>query len=160
MAKTENRRAIHFATLDDIVAEVYRLQQVGYRSKGNWTLGQTCYHLAEWARFPMDGFPHPPLFIRMRFGMLRMTGQTERMKRNILATGFQAGTPTSPETVPQPGLVSDEAGIQKLCEVIDRMKAWQGSLHSSPLFGAMDREVWMKVTLLHGEHHLGFLSPK
>jgi hypothetical protein len=56
--------------------------------------------------------------------------------------------------------VSDDAGLQKLREVIERMQTWRGALHPSPLFGPLDRELWTKVNLLHCEHQLGFLTLK
>jgi hypothetical protein len=108
----------------------------------------------------MDGFPKPPIIIRAMFGMMKMLGMVEKMKRDILANGFKPGLPTAPQTAPKAETVTDEAGVQKLREVIARMKTWQGSLHPSPLFGPMDREMWTKVNLLHCEHHLGFLAPK
>lgn len=82
------------------------------------------------------------------------------MKTQILRDGFQAGQPTAPQTVAAPDAVSDESAIQSLTEVIQRMNSWDGPLHSSPLFGPMDRDIWFRVTLLHAEHHLGFLQPK
>jgi hypothetical protein len=159
MTTAVSRREVHFKTLDDVIGEVLRLQKNGYRSLGNWTLGQACFHLAEWARFPMDGFPKPPFFIRAIFGAMKMFGQVEKMKRGILANGFKPGLPTAPQTAPKADEVTDAAGVQKLQEVIERMKKWQGPLHPSPLFGNMDPELWTKVTLLHCEHHLGYIAP-
>lgn len=159
MAKTVNRRDVRFGSFEEVQAEVMRLLESGYRSTGNWTLGQACFHLAEWARFPMDGFPKPPWWIRAIFGVLKMTGQAERMKQKILSSGFRAGTPTAPQTAPMADSVSDEAGVKKLCEVIERIRTYRGPLHASPLFGPMDRDVWIQVNLLHCQHHLGFLAP-
>ena len=81
------------------------------------------------------------------------------MKRKILAEGFKGGMPTAPETVPDADSFSDEQGIQKLRETINRLESFQGELIPSPLFGSMDMETLRKVTLLHAAHHLGYLAP-
>lgn len=159
MADKIEKREVKLADLDDVVAEANRLHESGYRSKGQWNLAQTCFHIAEWSRFPMDGFPKPPLFLRAIFGVMKMTGIINRMKANILKNGFQAGTPTAPETVGQPDALQDQAAIDQLKTVIERMKNFSGSTHPSPLFGEMDRELWFQITVLHAEHHFGFLEP-
>lgn len=160
MAKDSHKRELKFASLDEIVAEATRLLEVGYEPRGNWNLGQTCFHLVDWMRFPMDGFPKTPIFLRAIFGGMKMLGIVERMKNDILANGFKAGTPTAPQTVPASDAVSDADGVAKLAEVLERMKTFDGPLQPSPLFGSMDREMWQRINLLHAEHHLAFLAPK
>ena len=159
MAKQDPRRELKFESLDDVVAEAQRLLENGYQARGNWSLGQTCFHLKEWARFPMDGFPTPPWFMRAIFGSMKWLGLIARMKQSILESGFKPGTPTAPDTVPTRDAVANAEGVQQLAEVIERMKSFSGNLHASPLFGDMDRETHIRVTLLHAEHHLGFLWP-
>ena len=101
MAKPEpQKRELKFANLDEMMADARALQSGGYTGHGNWTLGQACGHVSEWMRFPLDGFPKPPLPIRMAFGALKVTGMAKRMARKILAEGFKGGMPTAPETVP------------------------------------------------------------
>lgn len=160
MAKESDKRELKFESLDEIVAEATRLRDSGYESKGNWNLSQTCSHLAEWSKFPMDGFPKPPIFLRAIFGTLKMFGFVERMKNDILTNGFKAGTPTAPQTVPASDAHSDADGVAELAEVLERMKTFDGPLQPSPLFGPMDRDLWQRITLLHAEHHLAFLVPK
>ncbi len=108
----------------------------------------------------MDGFPTPPWFIRAMFAVLNAVGVSKKLKNSILANGFKPGTPTAPDTVPRPDAVTDQAGVQLLSEVVERIKSHRGVLHPSPLFGDMDRELFIRVTLLHAQHHLGFLEPK
>lgn len=153
------KRSVELDSLDDVVAEAVRLLEGGYKSKGQWNLAQTCFHIAEWSRFPMDGFPKPPLFVRAIFGIMRMTGMSERMKTNILKNGFKPGTPTAPETVGQPDTTSDQKAVEELKTVVERMKTYNARTHPSPLFGDMDRDVWFRVTVLHAKHHFGFLDP-
>ena len=146
MAKESDKRELKLSSLDEIVAEATRLRETGYESQGNWNLGQTCSHLAD--------------FLKAIFGMMKMFGFVERMKNDILANGFKAGTPTAPQTVPASDAVSDADGVAKLAEVLERMKTFDGPLQPSPLFGVMNRETWERVSLLHAEHHLAFLVPK
>ena len=56
--------------------------------------------------------------------------------------------------------MTDEKGIDKLQNAIERLKSFDGEFHASPLFGETDKETLQKVSLLHAEHHLGYLAPK
>ena len=61
---TVARRPLKFDSLDAVVRDAENLLASGYDRAGNWDLAQVCGHLAEWLRFPMDGFPKVPLLIR------------------------------------------------------------------------------------------------
>ena len=161
MAKeqAEKKRKPKFADFDAMMADVNELAAKGYERSGNWNLGQACSHVADWMRFPMDGFPVPPLPIRMMFWVMKKT-VVPGMKRKILAEGFEGGMMTAPETVPKAEEFSDQQGVAKLQEVVDRLKVYNGDLHESPLFGSMDKEMAIKVALLHAEHHFGYLEAK
>ena len=160
MPQSESKkRQLHYKDFDEMLADVEALQSGGYVRRGNWTLGQACGHVADWMRFPMDGFPKPPLPMRVVFWVMKMT-VAPGMKRKILAEGFQGGMPTAPETVPDAEAFSDEQGIAKLRASIDRLNAWDRELIPSPLFGPMDKATLIRVSLLHGEHHFGYLEPE
>ena len=154
-----NKRQLKFQDFDDVMAEVQRLLEHGYVSHGNWNLAQTLVHLHDWMRFPLDGFPIPPLPIR---GMLWLMSKTVApgMLKKIFTNGFSDGTPTMQSTVPPPDVMSAEAAAKQYQETIDRLKSHQGKMHRSPLFGPMDRQKVEQLNLLHAEHHLGFLEPK
>ncbi len=151
-------RQLRFQSLDEVVQDVDHLASSGYSRGGNWSLGQASGHLAQWASFPMDGFPKPPLPIRMIFSLLKVTGMTKRMAENIFKEGFKPGTPTFKPTVP-PSSIGDQEGIDQLKSVYERMKSFEAKLHPSPLFGEMSRADFEKATLLHADHHLAFLKP-
>ena len=160
MAKEETpKRSLSFDNFQSMLDEANRLNENGYTSHGNWTLGQSCGHVAEWLRYPMDGFPTPPIFLRPIFWAIKVT-MAKRMAKKILNEGFKGGVPTAPESVPKVEELSDAAGIAQLQDVVNRAEQFQGQLLPSPLFGDMDRETWMKVGLLHAAHHLGYLEPK
>jgi hypothetical protein len=161
MARPEpKKRPLEYEDLDAMMADVCTLQTAGYISHGNWTLGQACGHVAEWMRFPLDGFPNPPLPLRLIFRVMKTTGMAGRMARKILEEGFRGGMPAAPETVPDVHSISDEQGIEKLQQVVDRVRNFEGALHPSPLFGQMDMATHIKVSLLHAAHHFGYLEPR
>jgi hypothetical protein len=151
------RRTLSFATLDDVVRDAENLLAKGYDRAGNWALAQVCSHLAEWMRFPLDGFPRVPLVFRPVVWLMRATvGKTMRAK--ILAGGFSAGGRTMPQTVAAPG-GDAAAAVAKLKETAGRFAASAGPVHPSPLFGAMTRDEALQLQLKHCEHHLSFLIP-
>ncbi len=161
MAKTEpQKRQLNYKNFDDMMADVRTLHSGGYSRHGSWTLGQACGHVAEWMRFPLDGFPKPPLPMRGIFWFMRTTGMAKRMANKILAEGFTGGMPTAPDTVPDAEQLTDEQGVERLRQMVERVQAFDGELISSPLFGPMDKETHVKVSLLHAAHHLGYLEPK
>ncbi|MFK7766266.1 MAG: DUF1569 domain-containing protein [Mariniblastus sp.] len=159
MSKPEpKKRPLKFDNFDAMMSEVDSLMKNGYNSNGNWTLGQTCGHVALWMQYPIDGFPKPPIFIRMIFSVMRYT-VGPGMKKRILRDGFKGGSPTAPESVPDSKIVSDEIGIEQLRQAVNRVENHTGELLASPLFGPMDQATLVKVSLLHAEHHLGYLEP-
>ena len=151
-------RKLSFNSLDEVLQEVDHLLEVGYRSRGNWTLAQTCIHLGEWMRFPMDGFPKPPWLMRIVFWFMRLT-VAKKMARDILERGFKPGIPTDPRTVPAADASDDVQAVNDYRKIVERFKSYNGPLHPSPLFGAADKETATKVNLRHAELHLGFLEP-
>jgi len=160
MAKPEpKKRRLSFDSFEEMMAEVHLLIEHGYVSNGNWTLAQVCGHLADWMRFPIDGFPKPPLPMRMIFWVMKKT-VGPGMKRKILAEGFKGGIPAAPETVPKPDAMTDQQAADLLQETVDRRQAHDGEFIPSPFFGPLDSETQIKLSLLHAAHHLGYLEPK
>lgn len=156
-AKPERRKPT-FATLDDAVRDAETLLAKGYERAGNWDLAQVCLHLAEWLRFPVEGFPKMPLLLRP-VGWLVRTLVGKAMRAKVLANGFSAGGQTMPQTVfPSGG--DDAAAVAKLKEAAEQLKAHAGPIHPSPLFGKMTKDEAVRLQLKHCEHHLSFLIPK
>lgn len=160
MGKTNARaREIRYQDLDEMMADVDNLLSGGYDKHGNWTLGQATGHVADWARFPMDGFPTPPAPLRLVFWTLRKLGIAEKMATKIKAEGFKPGMSTAPQTVPAQD-APDSEGVEKLRAVVAQLKQHSGPLHESPLFGEMDTQTHGQVTLLHAAHHFGYFTAK
>lgn len=159
MAKAKNyARELRYTDLPEMLADVEHMLASGYEKHGNWTLGQAAGHVADWARFPMDGFPTPPAPLRLIFWGMRKTGFAAKIANKIIAEGFKPGMATAPATVPSADS-ADEEGVQKLRDVVAQLQRHSGELHESPLFGKMDHETHVSVTLLHAAHHFAFLAP-
>lgn len=154
----QRARELQFTQLDDVVADAQSLLRSGYTKSGNWTLGQVSSHVADWASYPMVGFPIPPLPLRAIFWTLRKTGVAGRMAEKIKQNGFSPGMATAPQTV-QASDYSDSDGVSKLQDVLFQLKDHTDTLHASPLFGQMDHQTCVHVTLLHAAHHFSFLAP-
>ncbi len=154
------RRFLSFDHWDEVLDDLHNLQTAGYSSVGKWNLGQTCKHLNDWLTFPMDGFPVAPLPMRCMLWLLRV-GYGKRLMQRILTTGrMAAGGPTMNTTVYPNEAVVDADCILQLEASIRRFRNFNGQIHLSPLFGAMDKATAERLQLIHVAHHLGFLIPK
>lgn len=151
------RRKLAFATLDDVVSDAEGLLAKGYEKAGNWDLAQVCFHLAEWLRFPLDGFPKVPLLIRPVARLVRAT-MGRRLRAKVLANGFGTGGRTVPQTVFAPG-GDAPAAVAKLKEVAERFEAHAGPVQPSPLLGVLNADEGRRLQLVHCAHHLSFLVP-
>ena len=159
MSQPDNRRDLKFETLDEVMDEVNRLHENRYQQLGKWNLAQTCLHLNEWMRYPMDGYPKPAPPMRLLLWLMKIT-VGNRWKQRILAEGFKPGLPTTPNTVYAPDAAEETEAIAQLQQTAERLASYNGTFHASPLFGESDRETNMQVQLLHCAHHLGFLRPE
>ncbi len=148
-----NRRELRFAGYDDLLAEIDRLERLGYRQVGQWSLGRMCKHLAYYFRGSLEGFDFRlPWLVRRLIGrpMLRRL-----LKRNSMGKG---GARTIPASVPAEG-IDERAAIAEAVGLVRRLKAATTELHPSPLFGQLTPDVWRQLHLLHAAHHLSFLVP-
>ncbi len=71
-AKAAGRRTLKFNTLDDILADVERLNAGNVRVLGNWSKGQILKHLAILMNGCIDGIPFKaPLYMAPARGCSR-----------------------------------------------------------------------------------------
>src|SRR5262245_33566917 len=159
MTDKPQRRPLVFHTLEDVVRDAERLLAGGYEKAGNWDLAQVAGHLADWMRFPVEGFPKAPAPIRAVFWVLRKTVGRKKLLGYIETRSFPAGKPTMPETVPPPG-GDPRAAVEKLRTSVERLKGYTGAIVPSPLFGPMTKDEAVAMQLVHAAHHLSFLIPK
>jgi hypothetical protein len=159
MSAVVQRRQLRFNDLDEVVRDAESLLAKGYEKAGNWDLAQCCNHLADWLRFPVEGFPKMPLLLKPIFWMIRKTVGRKKLLHYIGTGSFPAGKPTMPETVKPPG-GDPGAAIGVLRKSVERLKAHNGAIVPSPIFGPMTKDEAVRMQLVHCAHHLSFLIPK
>jgi hypothetical protein len=150
--KVQNRRHLHFDTVEDIHSEVERLSQGEVKTLGNWSGGQILKHLAIVMNGSIDGAP-------MRLGWpLRLLGRLlkGRVLRKGMTPGYQLKGPAAEALVPP--ATSCEEGLNLFRQAVHRLHT-ETKREPSPFFGAMTREEWNQLHCRHAELHLSFLVP-
>jgi hypothetical protein len=148
-------RAVRFASLDELLADVERLATAERAStlkrRGNWTLGQALGHLATWGQFAFDGTPlNPPWFIKLILRMRKKRYLNEGMPRGVKIPKVEGGTlGTEP--------MSLDEGLNRYRAVIDRLRRETPS-KPNVIFGPLTHEEWIKLQLRHAELHLSFFD--
>ena len=153
------RRELRFETLDDAQRDVRHLAAVGYDRAGNWSLGQACYHLAIWVRYPLDGFPALPRWQRPLAWAIRNTVAPAYTRRVMASGKVPTGIPAPLGTVP-PATVNDSDGVTQYESQLNRLRDYQGVPHCSPLLGTLSNAELKTLSCVHAAHHLSFLVPK
>ncbi|WP_422932009.1 DUF1569 domain-containing protein [Singulisphaera sp. PoT] len=159
MGETPSRRELDFREFDAVLHDVDSLAAGGYDRVGNWDLAQTCKHLADWMRYPLDGFPPAPLPIRLMLALVRNTVAPRMFRKVLEQRTMPGGSPTLPASVPPPG-IDESAAIAELRQAIARFRNHEGPFHPSPLLGELDAETSKQAQLIHCAHHLSFLLPR
>jgi hypothetical protein len=144
------RRRLVFDSIDDVMPEVRSLA-AGYRTVGNWSLGQIGKHLTDSFNGSIDGFDLSNHRIKRFF-----------IKKKMLEVALTKGIPLNytvdPKITP-PRKVDEAKAIDALEHAIRRYLAHVGPLKAHPLFGKMPRETWDRVHRVHCAHHLSFVWP-
>lgn len=155
------RRALRFAGLDDLIAELDRIQQAhdagSLRTTGNWTAGQILGHLAAFWQAAIDGFPPemaPPWAVRVA---ARLLFRRKAISGATTPAGFKppraarAHMEFGPET-------TFEAGMSSLRAQIERTRRGERFAKPSPLLGELTHDEWLRLQLGHCQLHLGFVE--
>lgn len=147
-------RSLRFSSVDEVIAEVDRLQAGGYTPTGRWDLPQMCEHLAYYVRGSLDGFG-----FRLPWPVRVLLGRP--LRRRLLEGGGQMkrGMRTIPASVPAVGSVGNEA-VTRFRDLLVRFRDHDGPLPPSPLLGPLTKAEWQTLHLGHCAHHLGFLVPR
>ena len=153
------RRKLRFTSLDDIIQDAEHLHAVGYEKTGKWDLAQICNHCACWVKYPMDGFPKLPFWLKPIFFVIKHTMLPKLEKQMREEKTMPVGLGTAPMTVFKPG-EDEAAAVANFKNELVRMKNFTGPMHPSPLRGQLSKEEWVDSHLVHCGHHLSFLVPK
>lgn len=145
------RNKLSFANLPEATAHARQLLDGGYSRRGNWTLGQICWHLASTIEMSRRGFHSiktPPGIFLLRKPALWW----------VLKFGMPKGVPAPPILVPG-DFAEDEKSLARFEDEIGLFSSHQGKLAFSPMFGQLDRPTWERIHAIHAAHHLSFLTP-
>jgi hypothetical protein len=146
------RRTLHFETLDDILAEVDRLDRGPVKSLGNWTPGENLSHIAQTMTCSIDGF-HFKMPWMLRLFCKVMRGRLLSMQ---MPAGFKLSKKGAADLDPPPTEWGD--GVRLLRTAVERLKR-EEQRAPSPAFGVMTREQWDRLHCRHAELHLSFVVP-
>jgi hypothetical protein len=146
------RRQLHFDTIDDILAEVERLNQGKVRNLGNWSPGQVLMHISRVMNGSLDGIAlRVPWWIRFFARLFK-----KRFLKGPMPAGFRLPDEAAKTLVP--GETSWEEGLQALRQAIGRLKT-ESQRFPSPVMGEMTAAEWNQLHCRHSEMHLSFLVP-
>jgi Protein of unknown function (DUF1569) len=157
--KVRDRRALRFATVDDVLRDAELLAEAArrgtLRATGNWTLGQALAHLATWVNMPFDGYPEmrrPKWWMRPLRPLMRWWLVNKGFPPGVRIEGVEGGTfGIEPCEI--------DEGLGRLRAALGRL-AREATTKTSPVFGPMAREEWVKFHLRHAELHLSFFHPQ
>jgi Protein of unknown function (DUF1569) len=154
-ARVKGRRAIRFASLDDVLGEARRLLADDARvvSLANMRPAQAVEHLARWVDASVDGvnLPPPPL---LKF-------LAPLLKPLFLSAGLPAGAKLPAEVQERftPGRDTQAApALAHLETAVARFRDAK-ALAPSLAFGRLSREEWERLHCRHAELHFSFQLP-
>ena len=143
------RRTVHYANVDDIVADAERLASGGYKALGNWSLGKITQHVGRALLQALDG-PSMKVAAPMRL-MARLLYKKKALRE--MKPGFKL-PPQAAALVPN--TEDDAEGIAELRSAVERWKREpQRSRHA--FFGKLTPKEWEQLMLRHAEMHMSFL---
>jgi hypothetical protein len=147
------RRAVHYESLADFLADADRHAAGGAHTLGNWSLAQIFGHLSRSLRVAVEGtdarFPWPA---RISLRIIR-----KRFFARPMKPGFRV--PWKLERVLRPGAgLSTQRTLQELRAAVSRFES-APQLAAHPAFGRMTRDEWGQITLWHAELHMSFVVP-
>jgi len=152
MAKPARPELI-FHSVDEMIADAARLKLGPYEKAGQWDLAMILDHLGKAMRVPQPPEHKPvpwPLSVVARAFIHRLA------KRKYYP---QFKFPAPKEFQPAAGVPLEQADAA-FCAAAEQIKTFDGPTVSGTPFGTLPREDFLKLHLLHGAHHLSFLSPQ
>ena len=160
--KKAERRALNFATFDDILRDIETIERARdagtLTHTGNWSPGQILWHCGAFFDASLDGFPpgaKPPLPLRI---LGRLIKGKATAPGGEAPTGFKLPKTLQDAFGPPPGTTLEE-GIARVRAPIERIKNGAKMTHPSPLFGPMNHEQWTNLQLGHCQMHFSFIKP-
>jgi Protein of unknown function (DUF1569) len=152
-SKVEGRRELHFANLDEMLADAELLAAAErVKQLGNWTLGQALGHLANAMDMAVDGAKtSPPWLIRV----MARTFKKRVLKK--MTPGYNLPSNVAKDLIPLPSLSTAE-GIAMFRTAVRRLKATPQRA-ASPFLGRLTLAESDRLQCSHAELHLSFFVP-
>jgi hypothetical protein len=152
-AKVAGRRKLHYASLDEVLADADRLSSGQVDVLGNWSAGQIFRHLARAYNGSIDGFTMTfPWYLR---SMARI------FKNKLVSVPMPAGydLPSAGAKAVLPGPTSTAEGLAELRAAVARLNQ-ESHRAEHPMFGELSKEQWNTVHCRHASLHMSFLVPQ
>jgi hypothetical protein len=157
--KVRDRRALRFNSLEEVLRDAELLAEAArggmLRATGNWSLGQTLAHLATWVNMPFDGYPemHPPAWwMQLLRPVITKWLVHKGFPAGVRIAGVEGGTFGIEPCERDEGLARLRSAYRRLADKVPTQ--------TSPVFGSLTHEEWIKFHLRHAELHLSFFHPR
>jgi len=149
----QHRRQLDFKNWDQALADVEHLRRAGYNRAGNWDLSQIVDHVGEGLRTALRGSNHQAAWIiRKLLGPLVL-------KRILSQRRMKAGIKVPKWWLPGPAH-DESAAVDQFRSEVSAFQAMTAEPFPHPLFGALSKQQWNDLALIHAAHHLSFLTPR
>lgn len=146
------RRDLRFNTLDDVLAELDRLESSSVQTVGRWSFYQILTHVGSSMDYSITAYPRlMPVIVRKTVGPLAFR---HMMKKGLMAEG--APNPDAPREREEGDAV---AAMQNLRSAIERFRRHTGDVAVHPFFGVLSKEDYTRLHAYHASLHLSFAHP-
>jgi hypothetical protein len=151
---------LQFSSLDDAVVYARRCLAHGYDQTGTWDLAQTCRHISDWLRAPLDGLPKMSWSMKLAMAVLSRTAGPGIVRKFVSNRRVPIGMGTLNSTL-HPPEADATAAVEEFAAVAGRLIAHKGPwLRASPLVVHLDPKQMMELQIVHCMHHFGRLKPR
>lgn len=146
------RRDLRLKTLDDVLAELDRLEASNIQTVGKWSFYQILTHVAGALDSSISAYPRLlPGLIRKTIGPLAF--------RRMLAKGFMDEGSPNPDAPREREEGDAEAAMKQLRSAIARFRKHSGPVAEHPFFGTLTKEDFTTLHAYHASLHLSFAHP-
>lgn len=148
-----HRRKLDFKAWPELLADIDHLRQGHYDRAGNWDLSQILDHVGAGIRTALHGVDHRAAWIIRRFiGPLIL-------KRILSQRRMKAGIKVPQWWLPGPGH-DESAAVEQFRTEAAAFQGMTTPPFPHPFFGALTKQQWNDLILVHAAHHLSFLIPR
>ncbi len=147
-------RRLKLQTLDEVIAEMRRLDAAGHAPAGDWDLARTVRHLDVAMMMSVDGPRFKlPWIVRL---MVKLFFKKKIFAKRRLPDGIKAPPEIQPPS--EPGTAAE--AIDAYAADARRLLDHEGDYHPHPVFGRLTRQQNVDFHVIHACHHLGNLLPR